>query len=180
MDKTKKFILLQIFNVAWQDREVKILLESKTKRGLKVSLPLCCRYSFRICFSTIWSTYYLGQTQHCNILQMQYKQSQKKGTSFVQVFFPGSSCFVMGTTLSGIAESEIWLSESWKPLLHLCSRRWLKSSLNLVNNLTPLGLWQLKTLLQKRHMNFRISSFFFEIFKLFEWWIFCGPVCSIP
>ena len=64
----------------------------------------------------------------------------------------------------------IGLSESWKLYLNLCSRRWLKPSLNLVNNLTPLGLWQLKTVLPEGRMKFK--SVFLKIFKLSELRIF--------
>ena len=63
--------------------------------------------------------------------------------------------------------AKIGLSESWKPCLNLYS---LKPSLNLVNNLTPLGLWQLKTKLPEGRMNF--EKLFFKIFKLSELRIF--------
>ena len=62
------------------------------------------------------------------------------------------------------------LSESWNLCLNLCSRRWLKPNLNLVNNLTPLGLWQLKTVLPEGRMKFK--SVFLKIFKLSELRIF--------
>ena len=35
-----------------------------------------------------------------------------------------------------LPQLQIGLSESWKLCLNLCSRRWLKPNLNLVNNLT--------------------------------------------
>ena len=57
-----------------------------------------------------------------------------------------------------------------KPCLKLCSRRWLKPSLNLVSNLTPLRLWQLKTLLPEGRLNFK--RLFLKIFKLSELRIF--------
>ena len=38
--------------------------------------------------------------------------------------------------------------ESWKLCLNLCSRKWLKQSRSLMISLIPLGLWQLKRLLQ--------------------------------
>ena len=57
------------------------------------------------------------------------------------------------------------LSESWKLCLNLWAKKWLKSSLNLVDNLT-LGLWQLKTVLPEGRMKFK--SVFLKIFKLFE------------
>ena len=62
------------------------------------------------------------------------------------------------------------LSESWKPRLNLCSRRWLKPSLNLVINLTLHGLWQLKTLFPEGCINFR--RIFLKTFKLSELRIF--------
>ena len=64
----------------------------------------------------------------------------------------------------------IGLSVSWKLCLNLCSRRWLKPNLNLVNNLTPLGLWQLKTVLPEGRMKFK--SIFLKIYKLSELRIF--------
>ena len=62
------------------------------------------------------------------------------------------------------------LSESWKLCLNLCSQRWLKPNLNLVNNLTLLGLWQLKTVLSEGRMKFK--SVFLKRFKLSEMRIF--------
>ena len=62
------------------------------------------------------------------------------------------------------------LSKSWKLCLNLCSRRWLKPNLNLVNNLTPLGLWQLKVVLAEGRMKFK--NVFLKIFKLSELRIF--------
>ena len=47
---------------------------------------------------------------------------------------------------------------------------WLKLSLDLVNNLTPLVSWQLKILLSEGLMNFQ--RLFLKIFKLSELWIF--------
>ena len=49
-------------------------------------------------------------------------------------------------------------------------KNWLKLSLNLVNNITPLVTWQLKTLLSEGLMNFQ--RLFLKIFKLSELWIF--------
>ena len=69
-----------------------------------------------------------------------------------------------------LPQPQIGLSESWKLCLNLCSRRWLKPNLNLVNNLTPLGLWQLKTVLPEGRMKFK--SVFLKIFKLSELRIF--------
>ena len=54
--------------------------------------------------------------------------------------------------------------------MNLCLRRLLKSNLNVVNNLAPLGLWQLKTVLPEGRMKFK--SVFLKIFKVFELWIF--------
>ena len=42
-----------------------------------------------------------------------------------------------------LPQPQIGLSESCKLYLNLYSGRWFKPNLNLVNNLTPLGLWQL-------------------------------------
>ena len=56
--------------------------------------------------------------------------------------------------------------ESRKLCLNLCSRKWLKPSRNLVINLIPLGLWQLKRLLADDLINFRIL--FLKILKLLE------------
>ena len=67
-----------------------------------------------------------------------------------------------------LPQLRIGLSESWKPCLNLCSRRWLKPSLNLVSNLTPLRLWQLKTLLLEGRINFKTAKLFLKIFKLSE------------
>ena len=69
-----------------------------------------------------------------------------------------------------LAQLQIGLSESWKLCLNLCSRRWLKSNLNLVNNLTPLILWQLKTVLPEERMKFKIVLL--KIFKFSELQVF--------
>ena len=69
-----------------------------------------------------------------------------------------------------LPQLQIGLSESWKLCLNLCSRRWLKPNLNLFNNLTPLGLWQLKKVLSEGHEKFK--SVFLKIFKLSEFRIF--------
>ena len=69
-----------------------------------------------------------------------------------------------------ITTATIGLSESWKLGLNFCSQRWFKPNLNLINNLTPLGLWQLKTVLPEGCMKFK--SIFLKIFKLFELRIF--------
>ena len=58
------------------------------------------------------------------------------------------------------------LSVYWKSCLNLCSRRWLKPSLNLVSNLTPLRFWQLKTLFPEGRINFK--RLFLKIFKFSE------------
>ena len=62
------------------------------------------------------------------------------------------------------------LSESRKLCLNLCSQRSLRSSLSLVNNLTPLGLSHLKTLFPEGRINFK--SFFLKIFRFSELPIF--------
>ena len=43
---------------------------------------------------------------------------------------------------------------------------WVKANFNIVNNLTPLGLWQLKIVLSEGRMKFKIV--FLKIFKLSE------------
>ena len=50
------------------------------------------------------------------------------------------------------------------------NKRWLKPNLNLVNNLTHFGLWQLKTVLPEGRIKF--NSVFLKIFKLSELQIF--------
>ena len=65
---------------------------------------------------------------------------------------------------------QIGLSESRKPCLNSCSRRWLRPSLSLVSNLIPLGLWQLKTLFPEERINFK--SFFLKINKFSELRVF--------
>ena len=65
-----------------------------------------------------------------------------------------------------LPQLQIGLSESWKLRLSFCSQRWVKPNFNLVNNLTPLRLWQLKTVLSEGRMKFK--SIFLKIFKLFE------------
>ena len=78
-----------------------------------------------------------------------------------------------------LPQLQIRLSESWKLRLNFCSQRWLKPNLNLVNNLTPLGLRQLKTVLPEGHMKFK--SVFLKIFNLFELRIFRSSLFhSIP
>ena len=68
-----------------------------------------------------------------------------------------------------LRELQIGLSESSKLYFNLCSRRWLKPNLNLVN-LTPLGLWQLKKVLLEGREKFK--SVFLKIFNFSEAWIF--------
>ena len=62
------------------------------------------------------------------------------------------------------------LSEPRKLCLNLWSQRWLRPSVSLVSNSTPLGLWHLKTLLLKGRINFK--SFYLKIFRFFEFHIF--------
>ena len=69
-----------------------------------------------------------------------------------------------------LPQLHIGLGKSWNLCLNLCSRRWLKPNLDLVNNLTPLGLWQLKTVLPEGRMKFK--SVFLKIFKLSKLQIF--------
>ena len=72
------------------------------------------------------------------------------------------SCDIINTTALS--------SEYWKPCLNLCLRRLLKPSLNLVSNLTLLGLWQLKALLPGGRINFQ--RLFLKKLKLSELQIF--------
>ena len=69
-----------------------------------------------------------------------------------------------------LPQLQLGLSESWKPCLNLYSRRWLKPSLKLISNLTPLELWQLKTLIPDWRINFK--RVFLKTFKLSELRIF--------
>ena len=69
-----------------------------------------------------------------------------------------------------LLQLQIGLSESWKPCLNLRSRRWFKPSLNLVGNLTPLGLWQLKTLFPEGRISFKRP--FLKTFELSQLQIF--------
>ena len=59
------------------------------------------------------------------------------------------------------SELQIGLSESRKPCLNLCSRRWLRPNLSLVSNLISLRLWHLKTLFPEGSIN--LKSFFLKI-----------------
>ena len=69
-----------------------------------------------------------------------------------------------------LPQLQIGLSETWKLCLNLWSRKWPKRNLSLVNNLTPLGLWQLKTMIPEGCIKFK--SFYLKIFKLSELRIF--------
>ena len=53
-------------------------------------------------------------------------------------------------------QMHIGLRVSWKLFLNLCSRRWLRPTLNLVNNWICLGLWQLSTRFWDDHTNFKM------------------------
>ena len=68
-----------------------------------------------------------------------------------------------------VPQLQIGLIESQKLCLNSCSRRWFKPSLNLVNNLTPSRLLQLKTLLSEGCMDFK--RLFLKLFKLSKFWI---------
>ena len=57
-----------------------------------------------------------------------------------------------------------------KTMFEIVLARWLKPSLDLVSNLTPLRFWQLKTLLPEGCVNF--ERLFLKIFKLSELGIF--------
>ena len=72
--------------------------------------------------------------------------------------------------LISLPQLQIGLSVSWKPYLNLCSQRWIKPSHNLVSNLTPLRLWQLKTVLPEGSVN--LKRLFWKIFRLSELGIF--------
>ena len=62
------------------------------------------------------------------------------------------------------------LRVSWKLCRNLCSRRWLRPSLNLLINLIPLGLWHLKTEFEDGLKNFKIL--FLKEEKILEFLIF--------
>ena len=64
---------------------------------------------------------------------------------------------------------QIGLSESRKPCLNLCSRRWLKPRRSLVRYLIPLMLKQLYVLLGEGLRNFKIH--FLNMLRLSEFWI---------
>ena len=66
---------------------------------------------------------------------------------------------------------------SWKQCLNLCSLSWLKPTVNLVSNLTPFRLWQLKALLPEGRIKFK--SFFLKIFKLTELRIFTSNLSHL-
>ena len=65
---------------------------------------------------------------------------------------------------------QIGLRVSWKLCRNLCSRRWLRPNLNLVINLIPLGLWQLKIEFEDGLINFKIL--FLKAEKVLEFLIF--------
>ena len=65
---------------------------------------------------------------------------------------------------------QIGLSESGKPCLNLCYPSRLRSSFSVVSNLTPFGLWNLKTLFPEGRINF--ESFFLKIFRFSDFHIF--------
>ena len=74
-------------------------------------------------------------------------------------------------TWSFVQQLQLGLIESWKVCLSLSLRMWLKTSFNLVNNLTPLVLLPLKNWFQKEvwtleHFSWRYSNFLnVEYFK---------------
>ena len=72
--------------------------------------------------------------------------------------------------LISLPQLQIGSTESWKPCLNSCTQRLLKLSLNLISNLPPVGVWQLKTLFPEGRMNFK--RLFLKIFKLSELRIF--------
>ena len=72
--------------------------------------------------------------------------------------------------LISLPQLQIGSTESWKPCLNLCTQRLLNLSLNLISNLPPVGVWQLKTLFPEGRMNFK--RLFLKIFKLSELRIF--------
>ena len=55
-----------------------------------------------------------------------------------------------------LTQLRIVLRVSWKVCLNLCSWKWLRPALNLVNNLILLGLWQLLTLFLDGRINFKM------------------------
>ena len=55
-----------------------------------------------------------------------------------------------------IATTAYQIKSFLKIVLKFMSKRWLRSALNLVNNLIPLGLWQLQTLFSDGRKNFEM------------------------
>ena len=75
-----------------------------------------------------------------------------------------------------LPQLQIALSESWKLCLNLCSRRWLKPNLNLVNNLLLLDYDNWKQYFQKDVWSSKVFSWRYSSFLNCE---YLGPVCSI-
>ena len=100
-----------------------------------LTLSKCSLPSKKI--SVIWSLLkpkILGTVQEC--------------LSFMQIVWTVKKVFAW--------QMHIGLRVSWKLFLNLCSRRWLRPALNLVNNWICLGLWQLSTLFWDGHTNFKM------------------------
>ena len=76
----------------------------------------------------------------------------------------------MNRRLDVIPQLQIGLRVSWKLCRNLHSWRWLRSNFNLVINLTPLGLWQLKIEFEDGLINFKIL--FLKAEKVLEFLIF--------
>ena len=76
----------------------------------------------------------------------------------------------MNSSLDVIPTTANWIKSIWKMCLNLCSRRWQRANLNLVVNLIPLGLWQLKIEFEDSLMNLNIL--FLKAEKVSEFLIF--------
>ena len=108
-----------------------------------LTLSKCSLPSKKI--SVIWSLLkpkILGTVQEC--------------LSFMQIVWTVKKVFAW--------QMHIGLRVSWKLFLNLCSRRWLRPALNLVNSWICLGLWQLSTLFWDDHTNFKML--FLKILRL--------------
>ena len=76
----------------------------------------------------------------------------------------------MNLRFSIFTKATDWAKWITKAMFKVMLTNWLKLSFNLVNNSTPVVLWQFKILLPESHTNFQ--RLFLKIFKLFELRIF--------
>ena len=123
----KSSILYLLVSIKW-------LMEASIMLVL-LTLSKCSLPSKKI--SVIWSLLkpkILGTVQEC--------------LSFMQIVWTVKKVFAW--------QMHIGLRVSWKLFLNLCSQRWLRPTLNLVNHWICLGLWQLSTLFWNDHANFKM------------------------